>query len=516
MVDGRLCYEARVAEHVEVERKYDAVPGRALPDLDGVAGLRLRGPAEESALEATYLDTPDLRLGRRKVTLRRRTGGSDAGWHLKLPASGDARTEVRAPLGRATRTPPDALREEVRALVRDAVLTPVAVLRTRRVEHVLVDADDRPVALLADDTVTAERLAPERVRLEAWREVEVELVDPQAVDALDALDRALRAGGLSRSASSSKVARVLGEPSRDQPSSGLRPKHAGDRVHAHLREQVDELVARDRGARADAPDAVHKMRVATRRLRSALATFRPLLDRTRTDPLRAELTWLATALGAARDAEVMRDRIVAELRGQPAEPVLGRVVDHAERELSGRHAAAHSALVEVLRSERYLRLLDSLDDLLRQPPWSSRARRPAASELRRLVRRAVSRVEASQAAAARAEQPGERAARLHRVRKDAKRARYACEAAAPVLGERARSAAERWEAVQEVLGEYQDSVVARGLLRELGVRAHAAGLDGFTYGRLHGLEDGRADAALAAYRKAWAAATKPAARRWLR
>ena len=170
-----------MAEHVEVERKYDAVPRQPLPDLDGVGGLRVRTPPEESALEATYFDTADLRLGRRRVTMRRRTGGSDAGWHLKLPAAGDARTEVRAPLGRATRTPPAPLREEVSALVRDAALGPVAVLRTRRVEHVLVDAADQPVAVLADDTVTAERLAPDRVELEAWREVEVELVDPAAL-----------------------------------------------------------------------------------------------------------------------------------------------------------------------------------------------------------------------------------------------------------------------------------------------------------------------------------------------
>ena len=85
---------------------------------------------------------------------------------------------------------------------------------------------------------------------------------------------------------------------------------AGSAVQAHLAEQVAELVARDPQTRRDRRTRLHRMRVATRRLRSALATFRPLLDRTRTDPLREELRWLAGVLGAARDAEVMHARLL--------------------------------------------------------------------------------------------------------------------------------------------------------------------------------------------------------------
>jgi CHAD domain-containing protein len=154
--------------------------------------------------------------------------------------------------------------------------------------------------------------------------------------------------------------------------------------------------------------------------------------------------------------------------------------------------------------------------LVTDPPWTFRARRTAEPELRRLVRRTVSRVEAAHRAAADAEWATGRAERLHQVRKDAKRARYAFEAVTPVLGRRARDLAKRWEAVQESLGEHQDSVVARALLRDLGVRAHLAGENGFTYGRLHGLEDARAVQALDAYAHAWAAAARGSARRWLR
>ena len=111
----------------EVERKFDADPAMSLPDLTGEAGSV--GEATQSLLDATYFDTADARLARHHITLRRRTGGDDAGWHLKLPAGQDERTEVRLPLGRATRTVPAALVREVRAIVRERPLVPVATAR---------------------------------------------------------------------------------------------------------------------------------------------------------------------------------------------------------------------------------------------------------------------------------------------------------------------------------------------------------------------------------------------------
>jgi hypothetical protein len=95
-----------VDRYSEVELKFDADPAMSLPDLTGEAGSV--GEATESQLDATYFDTADARLARHHVTLRRRTGGDDAGWHLKLPAGQDERIEVRLPLGRATRTVPAA------------------------------------------------------------------------------------------------------------------------------------------------------------------------------------------------------------------------------------------------------------------------------------------------------------------------------------------------------------------------------------------------------------------------
>ena len=181
-------------------------PDQSLPDLVGgpVASI---GPEAVLHLEATYLDTESLALAAAKITLRRRTGGDDAGWHLKLPKSGDTRTELRRPLGESVRAVPEELLDQVRAVVRDQDLQPVAVLRTTRTERHLYDADGTDLAVLADDTVEAERLVGTPGQF-AWRELEVELVDGDDA-VLQSVAETLAAGGVSPSASSSKLAKVL-------------------------------------------------------------------------------------------------------------------------------------------------------------------------------------------------------------------------------------------------------------------------------------------------------------------
>ncbi|MFP5218632.1 MAG: CHAD domain-containing protein, partial [Actinomycetes bacterium] len=414
---------------LEVERKYDApAAGRPLPDLTRVPGVAAVEELDDGLLEAVYYDTPDLRLARSGATLRRRTGGRDAGWHPKLPATAGARHEITAPL--RGRTVPVALAKLARSRSRGAPLAPVAQLRTTRSVLQLRADDGRVLAELADDTVLAE-LVGEPTATSEWRELEVELVDGD--DALlDAVETALLASGARRSGSASKLGRLLGERTLPPPARDRRT--AGDAVLAHLREHVDELVARDPLVRRDEPDSVHKMRVATRRLRSALKTFRPLLDRERTDPLRDELKHLAGVLGAARDAEVLRDRLLEHVHAEPAELVLGPVAQQITDDLGGRYRRAHRAVVRELDGARYLQLLEDLSALVSEPPLTERAQRKARKELPRLVGRMWHRLRAARAAADAARTDGERAHLLHEVRKTAKQARYAGEAVAPVLG----------------------------------------------------------------------------------
>jgi len=167
-----------------------------------------------------------------------------------------------------------------------------------------------------------------------------------------------------------------------------------------------------------------------------------------------------------------------------------------------------------LDGPRYLRLLDALDELVARPALTGRAGRPASTVLPKLVRRSVRRVDAAAREAA-ARSGEERSVALHEVRKAAKRARYAAESAQPVVGKPAARLAERMEAVQEILGEAQDSVTARGLLREVGVAAYGAGENGFTFGVLYGEEAVRGAAAEAKAKKALRKAGAKSVRGWL-
>jgi CHAD domain-containing protein len=501
----------------EVERKFDAEPGMSLPDLSGDAGSV--GEATELQLDATYFDTADARLARHHVTLRRRTGGDDAGWHLKLPAGQDERTEVRLSLGRATRTVPAALVREVRAIAGDRPLVPIATLHTTRIERRLLDADGNPLAAIADDTVHGQRLTGPEAEESTWREVEVELLDGDRA-VLDDISGRLRAAGLTPSRSSSKLARVLGDfgatspPAVPEAMSRARRATAGEVVLAYLQEHVDQLVSYDRGVRSDQTGAVHDMRVATRRLRSTLATYRPLLDREQTDPIREELKWLGEALGRPRDAEVLRQRMLDLVAAQPDELDLGPVGSRLDSELAGRHRLALVDLQKGLDGDRYFRLLDALDDLLARPPLTAAAGKPAGKQLPVLVGHIARRVDRAARAVADDQTPSARDRGLHEVRKCAKRARYAAESAIPVAGKPARRMVTRMESLQNVLGEHQDSVTAQSLLLELTKSDHLSSENGFAFGLLYAQERARANHARRAYKPALRKASAGTARRW--
>lgn len=482
--------------HLEVETKYDVDDGFAVPDLGGLPGVASVDEPVEHLLEAVYFDTADLRLLRARVTMRRRTGGADAGWHLKLPA-GTARREVHAPLGRAVRKPPRVLVEPVAGVVRGQTPQPVAALRTRRVVTSLRGADGELLAEVADDTVTAtvpQAGAGEAAEVHAWREVEVELgAGDEALAA--AVGERLTAAGARPSAEASKVGRVLagrlaaGAP----PRRGKKPVTAGEFLRDALGEQVAALQAADVLLRTDQADAVHQVRVAARRLRSTLRAFRAVLDRTATDPLRAELSWLGGQLADARDDEVALAHLRAVVAAEPEDLVLGPVAARLQQTQVQEDQAGVDRARLTLSEPRYLALLDALHGLLADPPFTDRAGGSLRPVLRRASRRSVRRLRRRLGAARRAA-GRERAAALHEVRKAAKQVRYAAEVGRGELS-RVEEVARAATRVQKVLGELQDTVVTRELCRRLGVVAAAAGENSFTYGRLHALEQARAERA---------------------
>jgi inorganic triphosphatase YgiF len=197
-----------MSEHLEIEQKFDVDPEFERPSFAGLAGVAAAEPVLHH-LSATYFDTADQRLAASKITLRRRTGGTDEGWHLKLPAGAGVRREVHAPLGAAGEPVPGELAARVAEVTGDQPLAPIAALDTERTVVTLRAHDGRVAAEVADDLVTARRL-PGGGSLR-WREVEVEV--PAADPALQrAAADLLLAAGARPAGHGSKLARLLDAP----------------------------------------------------------------------------------------------------------------------------------------------------------------------------------------------------------------------------------------------------------------------------------------------------------------
>ncbi|MET7679910.1 CYTH and CHAD domain-containing protein [Streptomyces sp. NPDC005423] len=488
----------------EIERKYESDES-GLPDLTAVGGVAAVIDKGVVELDAVYYDTAAQSLHAASITLRRRTGGGDAGWHLKFPVAPGVRDEIRAPL---SDTVPRALAGLVRSRARDAELLPQVRLRSARDIRQLLDADGTLLAEVSVDAVHAERLTGGGSRAQ-WTEIEVELADGGDPAFLDKVDKRLRKAGVRPSAAHSKLARALDETTpekrrtaREQPPAA-DPVTAADHVLAYLRAQRDALVELDPAVRRDLPDSVHRMRVATRRLRSALHSYGKILDRTVTDPIGAELKWLASELGVDRDMEVLADRLTAALAELPRTLLAGPVRGRLRTWTQARRGGSRRRLIAVLDGRRYLALLTALDTLLAAPPLLPGAAGGPEKAVAKAVRKEFATV-AALVGRALDQEPGEaRDTALHEARKKAKRARYAAEAAVPALGDPAAALATSMKSLQGLLGEHQDSVLAREALRDLARQAHAAGENTFTYGLLYGREERRAAAVEAELPGAW-------------
>lgn len=511
----------------EIERKYES-DGGELPDLTRVPGVTTVRDRGVTHLDATYHDTADQRLAHSAVTLRRRTGGSDAGWHLKFPVAPGVRDEIRAPL---SDTLPDELAALVRSRVRDHALRPVVRLRSDRAVRHLLDADGRLLAEVSVDTVHAQRLTGDGGTAR-WTEIEVELAEDGDPAFLDKVDKRLRKAGVRPSASASKLARALAEtapddtaPTATAPATAPeaapkqkrrsrpdgKPVTAADHVLAYVRAQRDALVELDPAVRQDVPDSVHRMRVATRRLRSTFRTFRTVLDPETTGPVATDLKWLAGELGLDRDQEVLAERLGAALDALPDTLVHGPVADRLDAWSRARHSGAHGRITGILDSHRYLALLDTLDALLTDPPLHKKAGTKPAKALTKAVRKDFDKLAGLVTRALDLPPGTDRDVALHEARKKTKRTRYAAEAAVPALGGPAKELVGDMKSLQGLLGDHQDSVMARRTLRELAVVAHAAGESAFTYGVLHGREEHRALVAEAALPEAWTSIRKSTA-----
>ena len=482
---------------VESERKFDAGQSTPLPALEKIDGVGAVGEPAIHSLEAIYFDTRHLDLAARGITLRRRTGGPDAGWHLKLPLSPGKRTEIHAPLGAAD-TVPLELMDRVLAYTRGHAVAAVATLTTERTSYALYGHNGERLADFVDDYVRA-RVSVGEPREVEWREWEVELAEQDGADdaLLDSLTGQLSEAGAKPSERTSKLATALGDSWPDTKGTARQDSVSQDAavapVLSYLQSQVADLLLQDAHVRLGRDDSVHQMRSVIRRLRSVLHSYRSLFEETPVKELEGALKSLAKTLGRYRDTEVLHARLKTQLDELPGKLVLGPLHDELDQRMAVRADTAMAAIKERLTGPRYFRLLDELEDFIATPPVTARGEEPARKTTAKLVNKAVKRLGKRHDAAVASAVGPQRDTAFHEVRKSAKKLRFAAAAVEGVHGRKATKVEGAAHKVQSILGDHQDSVMSRAELLELG-SAPGVSSAAFTYGVLHAMERNAADA----------------------
>jgi CHAD domain-containing protein/uncharacterized protein YjbK len=507
--------ESTATETTEVELKYDLDDHTSVPDLTVLKAVHsVSGPVIEH-LDATYYDTDALDLAGNKITLRRREGGHDEGWHLKRPPIGEGigRREMHVPLEHAADpfsevVVPSDLTDHVQVHVRGRRLSPIATISTVRRITELHDSDGQVLAVLCEDTVSTQSLLSHG-HAQSWNEWELELVTGD-VKLLEAADELLRSQGARTATSASKLARAIG-PTPTSADAGSRASRGGKKssgkklsalelVIAELAAHRDHLVAQDPLVRISAPDSVHQMRVATRRARSVLRSFPEVLHGDVIGHLESELKYLANILGDARDAEVQLERNRGLLSAESAPPtIVTALIDDQIKTCE----STVEFVLEYLKSARYFELLNELDRTVAEPQPGPDADLTATKALDQAVARSAKRVRKAQRKLKTLEvESPEWIEQLHTIRKRAKQLRYTTDSADRLGTKKHKKIAKQAKQEQAALGDFHDAEVSREHLAQLATGSGISPADAFVYGRLDAREQFAAATAMRAYRKA--------------
>lgn len=475
-----------VSRATEIERKYAVPDGAPLPRLDEVAGVVAADRRPTVTLEAVYFDTAERTLLGARIAVRRRTGGHDSGWHVKLRGA-DRVTELHAPIDPADpETLPAAFEAALRSRLRGRPLVPLARIRTQRTAVIVRDADGGGVEVV-DDVVAATDVHAGVER--SWREWEAEQAEdtPACADLLARVHDALIEAGGAESASPAKIAQALGrvgdppaEPRADTAGAVLAERVAVHTEALHRGIQSLVLDGDEDGT------AVHELRRTIRRARSLLAV--EAVSGPAGAALRDRLGVLGRRLGEVRDPLVAArtvEALLAPMRAAPGHAAaIALLVDGPVAE----QADLVARLADDLGAPWVLDLLAAVEGfepdgpraLTAQPVWPALAER-AVRRARRRARRAID---------------GDLEA-LHRARKAAKRARFVVaelQEAGLDLGKGLVRRARRDAQAQDVLGDHRDLALVLASLPAASERLAAAGGNAFALGRA--AEDGERRLAL--------------------
>ena len=486
--------------------RLEAAPHFRPPSLEELGADLHVVDGGRAQLVSSYWDTPDLRLARWGVSL---VHSDDQGWVVwQPPGDHGAPVTDRVPMAGVADAPPDAALDLIRAYVRDAILAPVARVRRIRRTVAVHDAEDTELVRVLSDEISV--LDGRRVAVR-FRQVILDAPPHADIALVHGVLTRLRAAGAGGPDTADEHDRVLGPRASEPPEisvPALGPEASlADSVKAMIASSVTRLMRHDAGVRAgDGSEPVHQARVATRRMRSDLDTFRDVLDADRLRRVRTELKWLGGLLGEVRDTDVLISRIghrLKEVEGPPAgrKALLESLVE--------RRAEARRKLMAGMRGVRYSRLLDMLVEVAQDPPLKVPGDQPA-----RLVLPGLAATPWRVLAKTVHKLPRDPAdEQLHAVRIAAKRSRYAAEAAAPVIGRPAERFAEAIAGVQETLGDFNDAVVARQWLTSVAPSLDVGGA--FYAGVLSERERSLGKAAASGWKKAWKAVDQGKLLRWM-
>ncbi|MGH3613580.1 MAG: CHAD domain-containing protein [Pseudonocardia sp.] len=504
----------RTSRALTTWKAYRGPAAIGLPSLVGLPGVHVDQAEPERVLETERYDTTDQRLAAARIVLTAERGDGPARWQLQLP-DGDGVETLRVPANGATVAPED-FTVLLRGATRGCEVRPVGRIRTVRTTTRLLGAEDRILALVVHDHVTVATQG-RSTTVESWTEAELRRAEGSTKLMAAVQERLIESGvapvDAPGSSALAELDRLLGVSMAKRRRVG-KPGSAGVVLVDYLAAHVEKLASEDLRVRRNEPDAVHQLRVNSRRLRSALQAYRPLLDRERTDPLVDGLRMLGRQLAPARDAEVLHERISTGLAELDPTLLLGPVQAQVTRHFARVESEARAAVLAELDSDRYVALRTALDGLLDRPPLIKRAGRPARKELPKIVAKSARSLKRAVTAATDPDDPGRDEA-VHTARKSAKRLRYATDVARPAVGKPAKWFAKGLKGLQTALGEHQDTVVSRGVLRSLGAQSHSAGENGFSFGVLHGRDAASALATEDRLPELWKAAWRPELRKWL-